>query len=170
MKSIQNSTTTFFALFATLFAASVLPARAQFQPASALVHAVHGSATYSIDGNWQPLKPNTTLTTGAIIKTAPDATLDLFLAASRTVLRLMPGSVLRFDCLNKMPAGEVSVTQTKLSLLSGTLIGSQNKLISPSEFEIKLPDGFAKIVGTEYSIVADGTVACLRGTVSVVYN
>jgi hypothetical protein len=172
MKSIQIQifSPAFFALFATLFVASVLPARAQFQPASALVHAVHGSATCSIDGNWQPLKENTTLTTGAMIKTAPGATLDLFLPASRTVLRLMPDSVLRFDCLNKMPAGDVGVTVTKLSLLAGTVIGSQNKLASPSEFEIKLPDGLAKIVGTEYSIVADGTVACLRGTVSVVYN
>lgn len=170
MKSIQNSTTAFFALFATLFAVPVMPAHAQFQPARALVQAVHGSATCSIGGNWQPLKANTALTTGAIIKTAPETTLDLFLPASRTVLRLMPGSVLRFDCLNKMPAGDVGVTQTQLSLLAGTLIGSQHKLASPSEFEIKLPDGLAKIVGTEYSIVADGTVACLRGTVSVAYN
>jgi hypothetical protein len=170
MKPVQNPTVAFFTLCATLFATSVISASAQFQPAQALVHAVHGSATCSIDGNWQSLKENTTLTAGAIIKTAPDTTLDMILPDSRTVLRLMPDSVLRFDCLNKMAAGEVGVTKTKLSLLSGTLIGSQHKLVSPSEFEIKLPDGLAKIVGTEYSIVADGTVACLRGTVSVVYN
>jgi hypothetical protein len=170
MKSIRNSTVTFVALSASLFATSVMPARAQFQPAQALVHAVHGYATCSTGGKWQSLKENTGLVAGAIIKTAPDTTLDLFLPDSRTVLRLMPDSVLRFDCLDKMAAGEVGVTMTKLSLLSGTLIGSQHKLIHPSEFEVRLPNGLAKIVGTEYSIVADGTVACLRGTVSVLYN
>jgi hypothetical protein len=166
MKSVQNFTVVFLALFA----ASVMPASAQFQPAQAWVHAVHGSATFSTGGNWETLQKNTALAAGATIKTAPDATLDLFLPDSRTVLRLMPGSALRFDCLNKMDTGAVGVTMTKLSLLSGTIIGSQHKLIHPSEFEIKLPDGLAKIVGTEYSIAANGTVACLRGTVSVVYN
>jgi len=170
MKPAQNFKAVFFVLFASLLAASVLPARVQYQPARASVRAVHGSATYSIDGNWQSLKENTTLTAGAIIKTAPDTTMDLFLPDSRTVLRLMPDSVLRFDRLDKMPAGELGLTMTRLSLLSGTLIGSQHKLARPSEFEVRLPNGVAKIVGTEYSVRADGTVACLSGTVSVAYN
>jgi hypothetical protein len=170
MKPARNFTAVFFVLSASLLSASVLPARAQYQPARASVRAVHGSATYSIDGNWQSLKENTTLTAGAIIKTAPDTTMDLFLPDSRTVLRLMPDSVLRFDRLDKMPAGELGLTMTRLSLLSGTLIGSQHKLARPSEFEVRLPNGVAKIVGTEYSVRADGTVACLSGTVSVAYN
>jgi hypothetical protein len=82
----------------------------------------------------------------------------------------MPDSILRFDRLDKMPAGEVGLTMTRVSLLSGTLIGSQHKLVRPSEFEVRLPNGVAKIVGTEYSVRADGTVACLSGTVSVAYN
>jgi hypothetical protein len=170
MRSVRNSTVAFFALSASLFGMSVMPACAQFQAAQAFVHAVDGSAIYSVGGNWQSLKENTPLAAGVIIKTAPDTTLDLFLPDSRTVLRLMPDSVLQFDCLDIMAAGEVGVTKTKLSLLSGALIGSQHKLIRPSEFEVRLPNGLAKIVGTEYSIVADGTVACLRGTVAVVYN
>ena len=97
MKPVRNLTAVFFVLAASLLAASVLPARAQYQPARAAVRAVHGSATFSIGGTWQPLKENTPLTAGAIIKTAPDTTLDLFLPDSRTVLRLMPDSVLRFD-------------------------------------------------------------------------
>ena len=170
MKPARNFTAVFFALSASLFAASVLPARAQYQPAQASVRAVHGAATCSIDGNWQSLKEDTILTAGAIIKTAPNSTLDLFLPDSRTVLRLMPDSVLRFDRLDKLPAGELGLTMTRLSLLSGSLIGSQHKLASPSEFEVRLPNGVAKIVGTEYSVRADGTVACLSGTVSVAYN
>ena len=170
MKPARNYTAFFFVLSASLLAASVLPARAQYQPARASVRAVHGSATYSIDGNWQSLKENTPLTAGAIIKTGPDATMDLFLPDSRTVLRLMPDSILRFDRLDKMPAGELGLTMTRVSLLSGTLIGSQHKLVRPSEFEVRLPNGVAKIVGTEYSVRADGTVACLSGTVSVAYN
>ncbi|MGD1090134.1 MAG: hypothetical protein ABR955_15625, partial [Verrucomicrobiota bacterium] len=170
MKPVQNFTVIFFALSAWLSAASVQPALAQFQPAQASVRAVHGSASYSIDGNWQSLKENTTLAANAIIKTAPDTTLDLFLPDSRTVLRLMPDSVLRFDRLDKMAVGEVGCTITRLSLLSGTLIGSQHKLVRPSEFAVGLPNGVAKIVGTVYSLQADGTVACMKGTVSVAYN
>jgi hypothetical protein len=172
MKSIRNFTVFFSLLCAWLFAASLMPAQAQYQPASASVRAVHGSASCSTNGNWQSLKENATVAAGATVKTAPDATLDLFLPDSRTVLRLMPGSVLRFDRLDNMPAGEAGFTITKLSLLSGTLIGSQHKLVSPSEFEVGLPNGVgvAKIVGTVYSVQADGTVACLKGTVSVAYN
>jgi FecR-like protein len=170
MKSIRSFAVVFFALSAFFFAASVQPALAQYQPAQASVRAIHGSASYSIGGNWQSLKENTTLAADAIVKTAPDTTLDLFLPDSRTVLRLMPSSVLRFDRLDKTTAGEVGVTITRLSLLSGTLIGSQHKLVRPSEFEVGLPNGVAKIVGTEYSLQADGTVACLKGTVSVAYN
>jgi hypothetical protein len=170
MKSVRNCPVLFFAVSAWLIAASDLPAHAQYQPARATVRAVHGSASCSINGNWQSLKENTTLATGAIIKTTPDATLDLFLPDSRTVLRLMPGSTLRFDRLDKTSAGEMGFTFTKLSLLSGTLIGSQHKLVRPSEFAVGLPNGVAKIVGTEYSVQADGTVACMKGTVSVAYN
>jgi hypothetical protein len=93
MKPARNFTAVFFALSASLFTASVLPAPAQYQPARASVRAVHGSATCSIDGNWQSLKEDTILAAGAIIKTAPNSTMDLFLPDSRTVLRLMPDSV-----------------------------------------------------------------------------
>ncbi len=169
MKSARFFTGVFFVLSVSFLAAPVLSAP-QFQPARASVRAVHGAATCSIDGKWQPLEANTTLTAGAIIKTAPATTLDLFLPDSRTVLRLMPESVLRFDRLDKLPAGELGLTMTRLSLLSGTLIGSQHKLVRPSEFEVLLPNGVAKIVGTEYSVSADGTVACMSGTVSVAYK
>jgi hypothetical protein len=170
MKPGRNFSAVLLVLTASFLATSILSARAQVQPARVTVRSIQGSATCSIDGHWQPLKENTTLTAGAIIKTAPAATLDLFLPDSRTVLRLMPDSVLRFDRLDKMPAGELGLTMTRLSLLSGALIGSQHKLVRPSEFEVQLPNGVAKIVGTEYSVKADGTVACLSGTVSVAYK
>jgi hypothetical protein len=152
------------------FTVPALPAQTQSQPARVLVRAVHGSATSSLDGNWQPVRENANLAPGTTVKTGPDTTLDLFLPDSRTVLRLMPGSVLRFDRLDRMASGDLEFTRTRVSLLSGSLIGSQHKLVRPSEFEVVLPDGVAKIVGTEYSARADGTVACLSGTVSVVYH
>lgn len=171
MKSGRSFRGLFLTLSAMLFAAPVVPAQqTQSQPARASVRAVHGSATSSLDGNWQPVRENTALAAGAIIKTGPDATLDLFLPDSRTVLRLMPGSALRFDRLDKMASGDLEFTRTRVSLLSGNLIGSQHKLVRPSEFEVALPNGVAKIVGTEYSVRADGTVACLSGTVSVIYQ
>ena len=95
MKPARNYTAFFFVLSASLLAASVLPARAQYQPARASVRAVHGSATYSIDGNWQSLKENTPLTAGAIIKTGPDATMDLFLPDSRDVYKRQRSGLLK---------------------------------------------------------------------------
>ena len=155
----------------TLFFTAAQSSNAQLQPVGAPVRVVQGSATICIDGIWQPLKENTTVTAGAVIKTSASTALDLFLPYSRTVLRLMPDSVLQFDRLDEMPAADEGfVTMTRLNLQSGTLIGSQHKLASPSEFEIRLPNAVARIVGTEYVLRADGAVACLKGNVSVSYN
>ena len=170
MEAGRNFAVVLCAFCASLLAVSVQSAPTQYQPARASVRAIQGSATCSIDGNWQPLKANRTLTAGTTIKTGPATTLDLFLPDSRTVLRLMPDSVLRLDRLDKLPAGELGLTMTRLSLLSGSLIGSQHKLVRPSEFEVLLPNGVAKIVGTEYSVRADGTVSCLSGVVAVAYH
>ncbi|HWW03135.1 MAG TPA: FecR domain-containing protein [Candidatus Acidoferrum sp.] len=170
MKPIEHLSGVVAPLLISLVIRSAPPVYAQSQPAQALVHAVHGAATCLVGGSWQPLQENTPLAADALLKTAENATVDLFLTDSGTVLRLMPNSTLRFDRLEEMPGAERPITTTRLALVAGALIGSQRKLPAPSQFEVKLATGVAKIVGTEYLVRADGAVTCLSGEVSVRYN
>src|SRR6266566_401439 len=157
-------------LVVALTAALFSTANAAPQSGQVLVQAVKGGATYSTGGSWEPLQENITLTRGSTIKTGPDATVDLILQYNGTVLRLTPNSALSFDRLTQQAAGEEVITETSLNLLSGSIIGSQRKLATPSTFEIHLPGGVARIKGTEYLVRADGAVTCLSGSVSVTYN
>ena len=145
-------------------------AYAEVQPGQVLVKDVQGAATYSKGGEWLPLKKNAILSRGAVVKTGADATVDLILQYNGTVLRLIPNSRLSFNKLTKENAGEETITETSLNLLSGALVGSQRKLAAPSSFEVNVAGGVATIKGTEYYVRADGAVAVTSGSVQVNYN
>jgi len=144
--------------------------QAEIQSGQVLIQAVKGTATYSAGDRWLPLKENMTVGRGTVLKTSADATVDLILQQSGTVLRLTPNSTLGFDKLNKEAAADGVITETSLNLVEGSIVGSQRKLASPSTFEINVPGGVATIKGTEYLVRADGAVTCLSGSVSVNYN
>jgi hypothetical protein len=157
-------------LLAVVVVNSVAVANAEIQSGQVLVQAVHGVATYSVSGGQTlPVKENLILTRGATVKTAPDSTVDLILQYNGTVLRLLPGSTLKFDKLNRESAAEGNITETSLNLVSGSILGSQRKLASPSTFEVNIPGGVATIKGTEYVVRADGAVSVLSGSVQVNY-
>jgi hypothetical protein len=147
-------------------------ANAEIQSGQVLVQAVHGSATYSEVSNGQirPVKENLVLTRGTTLKTAADATVDLILQYNGTVLRLLPGSTLKFDKLNRESGSEGTITETSLNLVSGSILGSQRKLATPSTFQVNIPGGVATIKGTEYVVRADGAVSVISGSVQVIYN
>jgi len=157
-------------LVVILGAASTSKSYAVMQPAEVVIQDISGSATYSVAGTWQPLKKNMTLSQGAIIKTDADSTVDLLFHSSATALRLTPQSSLRLDKLNKEAGGEMVVTETTLTLLTGGIAGAQRKLAAPSRFQIKVASGVATIVGTEYYVRADGAVTVVSGTVTLNYN
>jgi hypothetical protein len=158
-------------LLAVVLVNSLAVANAETQSGQVLVQAVHGSATYSVSGGQAlPVKENLVLNRGATIKTAPDAKVDLILQYNGTVLRLMPGSTLKFDKLNQETAAEGAITETSLNLVAGSIIGSQRKLATPSTFQVNIPGGVATIKGTEYVVRADGAVSVLSGSVQVNYN
>src|SRR5260221_5774024 len=144
--------------------------KAEIQSGQVLIQAVKGTATYSAGDRWLPLKENMTVGRGTVLKTSADATVDLILQQSGTVLRLTPNSTLGFDKLNKEAAADGVITETSLNLVEGSIVGSQRKLASPSTFEINVPGGVATIKGTEYLVRADGAVTCLSGSVSVNYT
>ena len=149
---------------------SVSKSSAVTQPAEVVIQDIVGTASYCTDGTWQPVRKDMKLSRGAIIKTDADSTVDLLLESSFTALRLTPNSSLRLDRLNKEAGYDTEVTETALTLLSGSIAGTQRKLAAPSRFQINVAAGAITIVGTEYFVRADGAVTVVSGTVSLNYN
>src|SRR5262249_13677650 len=102
MKTVRHLPTVVLLLLLSIYVNSAPSANAQSRPAEALVHAVHGTATWLVAGRWQALEENTRLTAGAVLKTADNTTIDLFLTDSGTILHLLPNSQLRFDRLEEV--------------------------------------------------------------------
>jgi hypothetical protein len=135
------------------------------------IKAVHGAASISTNGtDYLPLHAGDFVGSGSILKTAANSTVDLFLPDSGTVLRMRPDSMLQFARLDKMPAGELTVSDTSLKLLKGSIVGEQHKLSVPSHFDIATSCVTATIVGTQYVVNANGAVSVLDGTVRLNYN
>jgi len=170
MKYVPSFTGRAVLSLAVAVASFVSVTNAQIQSGQVLIQAVQGSASYSSAGQTLPLKENLVLSRGAVLKTEKNATVDLVLQYSGTVLRLLPNSTLSFDKLNKENAGEEIITETSLNLTAGSIVGSQRKLAIPSTFEVNTPNGVATIKGTEYIVRADGAVGVVSGSVQVIYN
>lgn len=135
------------------------------------VRSVTGKADYSTDGlTWTALKSGAQLSSGTIVRTESKSTVDMVLKYNGSVWRLSPDSRLKLEKLATRTAGEETITETRLNLEAGTLVGSQRKLAKPSVLEIAMQNGMAVIRGTEYVINADGAVSVLDGVVSVNYN
>lgn len=131
------------------------------------VRAVRGSAKYSTGGGvWVPVKVGTTLKPGAIIQTAPDSSVDLFLGANGPVLRVTSDTTLGLDRLSFTDTGADQVIDTQLNLQSGRIVGNVKKLAAASQYQVKLPNGVAAIRGTDYDISAHmrGNVREFRAT------
>jgi hypothetical protein len=154
-----------------LFAVTNIAMAATSTSYPVLIKRIVGGVTYSMDGkNWMPVKENSVLDHGVIIKTDANGEMDFILEFSSTVLRLIPDSELKIDRLDRTPVEEVVITDTKLKLMAGSILGFQRKLSHLSRFVIETPDGVARIVGTEYLVRYDGAVSVLSGSVDVVYS
>ncbi len=136
-----------------------------------MLNAIAGNVEYSTTpGRWQPLRRGSELSGGSIVRTHETSTVDFYLQESKTTLRLTPNSKLAIESLRIWRTGIQDVTDIKLKLLEGSIVGSQRKLAKPSHFEVETARGLATIVGTEYVVRADGAVTVLSGAVSVIYN
>jgi hypothetical protein len=148
-----------------------IAAMAEPLPANIDVAAVRGAASVSMNGtDYVALHTGNLTGAGFIFKTASDSTIDLVLPDSGTVLRMLPDSELQFARLNRMPVGELTVSDTSLKLLKGSVIGAQHKLSAPSHFDIATSQATATIVGTQYVINAGGAVSVLEGNVQLDYQ
>jgi len=169
----KSAAALFLQLFAVCFSAIAAsqPSSASLKAPAVLIKNVSGEATFSNDGKiWQPLTKSSIVDQGTTIKTGADGAVDFILDFSSTVLRLVPESELEFARLDRTPVDEVVITDTKLKLMAGSIIGSQRKLSHLSRFVIETPDGIARIVGTEYVVRFDGAVSVLSGSVTLTYK
>ena len=159
-------------LFVTAFViASTFVLRSSPDSADVVLKTISGDVDCSVgQGVWEPLRLDTKLGDGSIIRTRDASTVDFYLQESKTTLRLTPNSTLEIQSLRTWRAEDQDVTDTTLKLLEGGIVGSQRKIAKPSHFEIQTPRSVASIVGTEYVVRADGAVTVLSGSVSVNYN
>jgi FecR protein len=137
----------------------------------AVVRGVRGTASYSTDsgGNWKKLNVGTELRRGSSVRTAAGSTVDLFLGDNGPVVRVTENTQLGFDQLSVDDTGSEKVIETQLNLSNGRILGNVKKLAAASRYEVKTPNGVAGIRGTKYDISANGRVAVIEGTVTVVY-
>lgn len=82
-------------------------------------------------------------------------------SAGQNVVRVADNTILGIDTLTGVETGADVVTDTQLDLKSGHVFGNVKKMPAASRFEIKLPNGVARIRETTYELWWDG-----RGEVS----
>lgn len=159
--------------FAVAVAAFVGATHVQAAPElnDAIVRGVRGSANYSTDrgSNWKDLKVGTKLKQSSVIRTAPGASVDLFLGDNGPVVRVTENTTMGIDRLTVDRTGVEKIIETQLDLRSGRILGNVKHLAAASKYEVKTPQGVAGIRGTRYDISADGTVKIVDGNAVVVY-
>jgi len=139
------------------------------QVGKAVVRGVRGAAEASVGGAWMALKVGEELMPGAVVRTANDSSVDLYIDQNGPMVRLTENTTLAIEKLNFENTGVDTVIETQLDLKSGTIVGVVKKLSATSKYEIKTPNGVAGIRGTQYVISADGTVKVVEGQIVVVY-
>jgi len=161
-----------FLVVSALIFSSTQPAQAVQRDARVSVRHVEGTAQCMIKegGLWRPLQAGAELGAGAVLQTSDNSAVDLFFPWSGTVLRLTPNTELRVEKLLKLSTDIENITDTKLVLTKGSVVGSQRKLPKASTFSIETAKGEAVIRGTEYVVYYDGTVTVLSGVVNINYN
>jgi len=136
-----------------------------------VVLAEHGVVESTGNGSdWGPVFAGQVLNAGTLVRTKSAATADLLLRYNGSVFRLVADSELRIEKLQWTDTGLGMVTETRLKVMQGSLVGSQRKLHKPSVLEIATPRGEAIIRGTEYVVNSQGAVSVLSGLVEVRYN
>lgn len=150
---------------ALLVAYSAAAVQAQQQQGKAVVRAIRGSAQYTQGGDWMTLEVNKELTSSAVIKTAANSQVDLFLDQNGPVVRVTADTVLALDSLKFEDSGAGMVIETKLNLTVGRILGSVKALAAASKYEVKIPTGTVGIRGTEYDISANGVINMKSGSV-----
>jgi hypothetical protein len=165
------STRLLFCLFVALISTAIA-ARGEMKQGSAVVKAVSGSASYLDElGFSHPLTVGTVLKEGHTVKTGAESSVDLFLDQNGPNVGVDANSTLRLEKLAYEKTALGTKIDTLLDLKAGQMSGSVKKLISGSRYEVKMPQGVAKVRGTIFYIDStQGTVHVTSGNVFVTVN
>jgi hypothetical protein len=149
--------------------AAVVSSAQAAEVGKAVVRSIKGDAQYAEGANWLPLRVGQTLTPGAMVRTANDSHVDLFMDQNGPVVRLLENTALGIEKLNFEVTGVDTIVETQLDLKSGKIVGIVKKMAATSKYEIKTPNGVAGIRGTEYVMSATGECFVLSGSAVAVY-
>lgn len=99
----------------------------------------------------------------------PAAAANLYSPEEKTdnLVHVFPNTIVGIEKLFESTTGVEDVTETKLNLKSGKILGNVKKLSAGSKYEVKLPTGVAGIRGSTYVMSSDGTITMLSGSASI---
>jgi hypothetical protein len=120
----------------------------------ATVRSIHGNVEYQVGGSWTPLRINTELDAGVVIRTGPDSTADLSVNGLSSALRVEPETTVAIPTMTRTDASRDADQDTMLDLQDGAILGNVKKISANSRYEIKTPHGVAGIRGTDYHVKA----------------
>jgi hypothetical protein len=145
---------------------------ARCDSSSGVIRATKRKCEVSTDGGqkWIRAKANTELKPGALIRTGPKSSADLFLGDNGPVVKLMENSLLSVQVLDKKVREVEKIITTELDLHTGELSAKVKKLASASRYTVKFPRGAAEVSGTWFDLKADGTILVNEGRVLVTYQ
>ena len=136
----------------------------------ARVQTLRGKAQYSEGGEWKVLTVGKVLRQGAVIQTAANSSVDLFLKDNGPVVRVTADTILGLDKLFFEETGGEVVIDTRLDLRNGRILGNVKKMAAASNYQVKIPTGTVGIRGTDYDISTSGIVRVITGAVRIQYT
>jgi hypothetical protein len=121
---------------------------------------------------WQRLKVGDFVKPGTIIETAGRSHIDLVLGsevgshhsnAEQILVRVWENSRLCIDRLIFQETGAGLLTEARLELQAGHILGKARQMSEAYIYEVRLPNAFASIRGAIYDIDAEGLVNVHNG-------
>lgn len=134
---------------------------------TALVKSVKGTASYTDSaGVTHPMTEGTVLNEGATVRTGPGSTVDVVMENNGRYFGLFENSRVTIDKLRYQPSLLGDVFETELNLKEGQILASVSKLLAGARYEVKTPQGVAKVRGTDFWYDAkSGEIWVVSGTV-----
>jgi len=123
----------------------------------AIVRSKHGEIEVANDGVIRPMSVNMELPAGTIIKTSNDAEAYLQVNGFTSTVKLVPNTVAEINRMEQRGEFAGGDSYTVLTLKIGSILGSVRKISADSLYEIRTPNGVARIRGTDFQIAATPT-------------